>query len=328
MSATTNAMTGDAPSARSAVLEVRGARKTYDVAHGRQRARLVAVDDITLQVHPGETVALVGESGCGKSTLARAAAMLSPLDAGEVLWSGQLVSGLRRRSLRARRGHTQLVFQDPAAALSPRMSIGDIVAEPLRIQGRDGVAYKVTELLEAVGLDPGVASRLPRALSGGQRQRVVIARALALDPRLLVLDEPVASLDVSVQAQVLNLLSDLQAERGFGALLIAHDLAVVSSVADRIGVMYLGRIVEEGPAEQVIASPRHPYTQMLVNAIPAFTPAQRRERVAVSGDPATPWDDLPGCTFAPRCPLATDVCLEAVPAVRPVDGVEVACHHA
>lgn len=308
----------------STVLEVSGARKTYDVTQGRRPARLVAVDGVTLRVEAGETVALVGESGCGKSTLARAAAMLAPLDEGEVRWSGELVSGLRRRQLRTRRPHTQLVFQDPAAALSPRMRIGDILTEPLRIQGREGGA---ADLLDAVGLDPSLIGRLPRELSGGQRQRVVIARALALEPRLLVLDEPVASLDVSVQAQVLNLLADLQAERGFGALLIAHDLAVVSSVADRIGVMYLGRIVEEGPAAEIIAHPRHPYTQMLVSAVPAFSPGERRERVTVTGDPVTPWADLPGCTFASRCPAATQLCRDEIPEQRLHGDVLVACHH-
>lgn len=310
----------------STVLELRDARKTYEVTQGRRTAQLVAVDDVTLRVEAGEIVALVGESGCGKSTLARAAAMLTPLDAGEVRWSGELVSGLRRRKLRDRRPHTQLVFQDPSAALSPRMRIGEILAEPLRIQGRDN-AEAAIGLLDAVGLDRTLARRLPRELSGGQRQRVVIARALALEPRLLVLDEPVASLDVSVQAQVLNLLSDLQAERGFGALLIAHDLAVVSSVADRIAVMYLGRIVEEGPAEEIIARPRHPYTQMLVSAVPAFSPSERRHRVPVTGDPVTPWADLPGCTFASRCPAATQLCQEQIPQPRPHSGVLVACHH-
>jgi len=310
----------------STVLEVRNARKTYDVTRGRRTERLVAVDDVTLRVEAGETVALVGESGCGKSTFARAAAMLAPLDEGEVRWSGELVSGLRRRQLRTQRPHTQLVFQDPAAALSPRMRIEEILAEPLHIQGRgvEGAA----DLLDAVGLDRSLGRRLPRELSGGQRQRVVIARALALQPRLLVLDEPVASLDVSVQAQVLNLLSDLQAERGFGALLIAHDLAVVSSVADRIGVMYLGRIVEEGPAEEIIAKPRHPYTRMLVSAVPAFSPSERRDRVPVAGDPVTPWAGLPGCTFASRCPAVTSVCHDRVPEPRPHGGVRVACHHA
>lgn len=306
------------------VLEVADARRTYAVGRG---ARLVAVNNVSLQVRDGETYALVGESGCGKSTLARAAAMLAPLDSGVVSWSGEEVSGLRRGKLRDLRSHTQFVFQDPAAALSPRMRIGDAIAEPLRVQGRDS-AGAVAALLDAVGLDQHLASRLPKELSGGQRQRVVIARALALEPQLLVLDEPVASLDVSVQAQVLNLLADLQAERGFGALFIAHDLAVVSSVADRIGVMYLGRIIEQGSAEDVIERPRHPYTQMLLDAVPAFSPAERRVREIPAGDPPAPWEDLPGCAFASRCPMRTPLCDAEAPATRLIGDTAVACHHA
>lgn len=288
---------------------------------------LTAVDGVSLRIDPGETYALVGESGCGKSTLARIAAMLGTPDEGQVRWSGEAVSGLRRRALRALRSHTQFVFQDPAAALSPRMTVGEAVAEPLRIADRDA-EVDAGALLAAVGLDEAFAGRYPAQLSGGQRQRVVIARSLALDPRLLVLDEPVASLDVSVQAQVLNLLADLQEDRTISYLLIAHDLAVVSSVADRIGVMYLGRIVEEGPAEEVIARPRHPYTRLLIASAPRHDPGQRTERIVVAGDPPSPLDLPIGCAFASRCPAATSICVSTAPEPRDVGGVTVRCHAA
>ena len=317
-------------------LEVRGVSKRYRVRGAAGRTVLTALDDVSLTVAPGETYALVGESGCGKSTLARVASMLVTPDGGDVVWSGAEVGGLKASALRRRRGHTQLVFQDAASALSPRMTVADAVLEPLRIQGRP-VEGALGRLLDDVGLDPALASRYPHELSGGQRQRVVIARALSLGPQLLVLDEPVASLDVSVQAQVLNLLADLQAEHGFAHLLIAHDLAVVSSVADRIGVMYLGQLVEEGPAGEVLTSPRHPYTRMLTAAIPVHDPALRgaRERIVVQGDPPSPTETFAGCRFVSRCPLATELCATTPPeprAVGPAGGpagrVTVRCHHA
>jgi len=307
----------------SPVLELDNVVRRYPVG-GRT---LTAVGGVDLRIEAGETYALVGESGCGKSTLARIAAMLGRVDEGSVRWSGEQVSSLRRRALRAQRAHTQFVFQDPAAALSPRMTVGEAVAEPLRIAGRDAEAAGA-ELLAAVGLDEALAGRYPAQLSGGQRQRVVIARSLALGPRLLVLDEPVASLDVSVQAQVLNLLADLQAERTISYLLIAHDLAVVSSVADRIGVMYLGRIVEEGPAEEVVARPRHPYTQLLISSAPRHDPGERADRPLVVGDPPSPLDLPVGCAFASRCPAATAVCVSTTPEPRRIGAATVRCHHA
>jgi oligopeptide/dipeptide ABC transporter ATP-binding protein len=309
----------------SPVLELSRIAKRYAVA-GRGGGTLTAVDGVSLSIQAGETYALVGESGCGKSTLARIAAMLGRLDEGTVQWSGTSVSTLGRRALRAERPHTQFVFQDPAAALSPRLTVGETVAEPLRIAGQEE-ASAVAALLEAVGLDGSLAARRPSQLSGGQRQRVVIARALALGPRLLVLDEPVASLDVSVQAQVLNLLADLQSERGLAYLLIAHDLAVVSSVSDRIGVMYLGQIVEEGPAAELIGSPRHPYTQLLISSAPRPEPGGPA-RAVLGGDPPSPTNRPVGCAFAARCPAVTSICRAEMPAPRVVDGVTVRCHHA
>lgn len=308
----------------SPVIELCELAKRYDLPGGGQ---LTAVDGVSLSVAAGETYALVGESGCGKSTLARMAAMLVTRDAGDVKWSGQPVSGRSRRALRKVRDHTQVVFQDPTAALSPRLTVAQAIEEPLHIRGRTG-SRSVSELLDAVGLDASMGARYPRELSGGQRQRVVIARALALDPKLLVLDEPVASLDVSVQAQVLNLLADLQEANGLAYLLIAHDLAVVSSVADRIGVMYLGRIVEEGPTEEVVTRPRHPYTQMLIASVPAFTPGERTTHRTVLGDPPSPTSRPAGCPFASRCPSVTAVCREETPAARAVGSVMVCCHHA
>ncbi|MFC6154936.1 oligopeptide/dipeptide ABC transporter ATP-binding protein [Nocardioides yefusunii] len=315
------------------VLDVTSASKRYKVKGPGGRTVLTALDDVSLRVAPGETYALVGESGCGKSTLARVASMLVAPDEGAVAWSGEDVTALGAKALRGRRGHTQLVFQDASSALSPRMTVADAVLEPLRIQGRagaDGGAGVLDRLLADVGLDPQFASRYPHELSGGQRQRVVIARALSLEPQLLVLDEPVASLDVSVQAQVLNLLGDLQTVHGFGYLLIAHDLAVVSSVADRIGVMYLGALVEEGPAGEVLTAPKHPYTRMLTDAIPVDDPALRdvRERVVAQGDPPSPTQRFTGCRFATRCPLRTELCDTTPPEPRQVDAVTVRCHHA
>lgn len=308
----------------SPVIELSELAKRYDLPGGA--GQLTAVDGVSLSVAAGETYALVGESGCGKSTLARMAAMLVTRDSGDVKWSGQPVSGMSRRALRKVRDHTQVVFQDPTAALSPRLTVAQAIEEPLHIRGRTG-SRSVSELLDAVGLDGSMGARYPRELSGGQRQRVVIARALALDPKLLVLDEPVASLDVSVQAQVLNLLADLQEANGLAYLLIAHDLAVVSSVADRIGVMYLGRIVEEGPTEEIVTRPRHPYTRMLIASVPAFTPGERATRQTVLGDPPSPTVRPAGCAFASRCPSVTAVCGEEAPAARAVGSVVVRCHH-
>ncbi|WP_238010633.1 ABC transporter ATP-binding protein [Dactylosporangium sp. AC04546] len=286
---------------------------------------LTAVDGVSLTIAEGETYALVGESGCGKSTLARCAVRLATPTGGRISVAGTDITRASRRALRPLRGGFQLVFQDPMASLDPRLTVHDAVAEGPRIHGRYSRSA-VDDLLAEVGLDPSLGERLPHQLSGGQRQRVGIARALALRPRLLVLDEPVASLDVSVQAQVVNLLRDLQDRHGLAYLFIAHDLAVVASLAHRVGVMYLGRLVEEGPAEQVLTDPRHPYTRALVDAIPVETPAGRRDRPVLAGEPPSPVDRPPGCAFHPRCPIARPSCAVTSPVLAGEDR-RVACPH-
>ena len=301
-------------------------------ADGR-RAVVHAVDGVSLQVRAGETLGLVGESGCGKSTLGRCLVRLTDLTSGTVRFAGDDLSTLSRRQLRPYRRQLQLVFQDPYASLNPRRRVGDIVEEPLRIQGsKDAEAReRGRELLSVVGLDASAATRYPHEFSGGQRQRIGIARALALNPQLVVADEPVSALDVSIQAQVLNLFGDLQEQFGLTYVFIAHDLGVVRHVSDRIGVMYLGEIVELGPAEQVYTAPQHPYTEALLSAVPEIDDGAgtvRRERIVLSGDVPSPIDKPSGCPFHPRCGYATDVCrTERPPLADRGDGRQVACHH-
>jgi len=315
---------------------VRDLVRHFDVPQGpfRAPARLRAVDGVSLAIAEGETLALVGESGSGKTTLGRCVLRLIEPDAGTVTIDGVDVRALDRRALRAFRRRMQVVFQDPYGSLNPRMRVGTAIREPLEIhglaRGREADA-RVARLLEEVGLDASFAARRPHELSGGQRQRVGIARALAPEPRFLVLDEPVSALDVSVQAQVLTLLRELQDRRGLTYLFIAHDLAVVRQMAARLTVMYLGRIVEEGPAEAIYRAPKHPYTAALLSAVPVPDPDGQRARIVLPGDPPSPVTLPPGCVFHPRCPhpLKDDRCRTDIPALREVDeGRRSACHYA
>jgi oligopeptide/dipeptide ABC transporter ATP-binding protein len=305
--------------------------KEYPVGGGRHRALVRAVDGVSLRVRRGETLALVGESGSGKTTTALCAVALERPTSGEVWIDGREVTSMPSKELRSLRRQAQYIFQDPFASLNPRMSVREIVREPLDIHrvgdsaGRDA---RVAELLGLVGLAGDAAARSPHQFSGGQRQRIGIARALALSPGLLVCDEPVSALDVSVQAQVINLLMDLQDERGLAYLFIAHDLAVVRQIAHRVAVMYLGRIVEEGTADEICAYPRHPYTVALMSAAPA-RPGRgvRRERIVLAGDPPSPIDPPSGCAFHTRCWKANDSCRTVRPPLFEVEpGHAVACH--
>ncbi|MEV0790717.1 ABC transporter ATP-binding protein [Kribbella sp. NPDC050459] len=286
-----------------------------------QKAQAVrAVDGVSLVVRKGETVGLVGESGSGKSTLARVATRLLDPTHGRVEIGGKDVTKVKGRRLRPIRRRIQMVFQDPQASLNPRQSVGTILSTPFRAQGIRPTRAQLVELLEQVGLSEQHLERYPHEFSGGQRQRIGIARALSVKPDLLVCDEPVSALDVSVQAQVLNLLADLRDELGLSYVLVAHDLAVVRQVADRIAVMYLGTIVEEGPAAQVYGAPAHPYTKALLSAVPVPEPGAVRERVVLTGDVPTPVDPPSGCPFRTRCYKAEDVCATKRPVLEPVNG--------
>ena len=290
-----------------------------------------AVDGVSFDIAPGETLGLVGESGCGKTTLANAVVGLQRPSSGAVRVQGSDIADAGRSKLRAMRAQVQMVFQDPATSLNPRMRIGDAIGEPLLVRGiARGAALRdtVAALLEEVGLRPEHADRYPHQFSGGQRQRVVIARALALRPSLLVCDEPVSALDVSVRAQILNLLVELQSRLGMASLFVSHDLAVVRHVCDRVAVMYLGRLAELAPAAALYASPRHPYTKVLLQSVPEPDPALQRSktRVPLSGEIPSPADPPSGCRFHTRCPLAVAQCAAVEPTWRQVGQSMVACH--
>jgi oligopeptide/dipeptide ABC transporter ATP-binding protein len=292
-----------------------------------------AVDGVSFDVGRGETLALVGESGCGKSSVGRTVLRLQEPTGGEVRFEDVDVFGLDRTALRRLRRRMQIIFQDPYGSLNPRMTVGAAIAEGIeihRLATGPEVGRRVGALLEEVGLDPGYGGRYPHEFSGGQRQRIGIARALAVEPSFIVCDEPVSALDVSVQAQVLNLLADLQRERGLSYLFIAHDLAVVRQIAQRAAVMYLGRIVEAGPTEALLAAPRHPYTVALLSAVPEPDPSRRRSRIVLSGDLPSPSNPPPGCPFHTRCfhPSRNVRCRTEVPMLRPVGATTAACHYA
>ena len=297
---------------------------------GRPRAWVRAVEDVSLAIRTGETLGLVGESGCGKSTLGRLLLRLIEPTHGDVRFEGRSLLGMSPRALRAVRRRMQIVFQDPYGSLDPRMRVGAIVGEGLaihRIGERSDRPRRVAELLRLVGLEAEAAERYPHQFSGGQRQRIGIARALAVEPRFIVADEAVSALDVSVQAQVINLLQDLKGQLGLTLLFISHDLRVVEHLSDRVAIMYLGRIVEVGTRDAIYERPRHPYTRVLLAAVPVPDPTRRREHIPLPGELPSPMAPPPGCAFHPRCPHAVDACRREVPGlVAGAGGHAVACH--
>jgi oligopeptide/dipeptide ABC transporter ATP-binding protein len=304
-------------------------RGVLDVLRGRPSRVVRALAGVTLSINRGETLAVVGESGCGKSTLARALVRLIALDGGQIDYAGQDVRALSGDALRAYNRRVQMVFQDPYGSLNPRMTVGETLAEALRVHRMVPAAKvpaRVAELLDLVRLPVNAADRLPHAFSGGQRQRIAIARALSVEPELLIADEIVSALDVSVQAQILNLLLDMQERLGLAMLFVSHDLRVVRHLAHHVAVMYLGRVVEYGPADRVFAAPWHPYTQALLRAAPTLQPGQRSATSALRGELPSPMQDVAGCVFHPRCPLAFERCRTEAPRLVVEHGHGAVCH--
>ncbi len=306
------------------MLDVRGLRKWFEVDRGpfgAAHSHVRAVEDVSFQVRTGETVGLVGESGSGKTTVGRCVLRLVDPTAGEIRFKGEDIARLPERGLRPFRRQAQAIFQDPFASLNPRMRTEDIIAEPLIVHGlvrsREARRRKVGELMELVGLAPDLMSRFPHEFSGGQRQRIGIARALAVEPAFILADEPVSALDVSIQAQIVNLLRELKRRLGLTMLFIAHDLAVVEYLSDRIVVIYLGRIMEMGPSRQLCASPKHPYTEALLSAVPVVDPGRKGRRIVLKGDLPSPINPPSGCVFRTRCPYALPACAKEIPPLRP-----------
>ncbi|MBO6728036.1 MAG: dipeptide ABC transporter ATP-binding protein [Rhizobiaceae bacterium] len=319
----------------SSLLDVKNITKRFTISRGlgARSATVHAVDDVSFTISHGETLGLVGESGCGKSTVGKMIVRLLEPDEGEVMLAGEPITHLSHRAMRPFRRKVQMVFQDPNGSLDPRQRAGDLVEEPLVVHGLGDAAERrarVENLFSRVGLRPDQMANVPSKFSGGQRQRLAIARALALNPSLIVADEPVSALDVSIQAQVVNLMSDIQREFGLAYLFVAHDLGVVQHISDRVAVMYLGRIVEIGDTSSVYQRPSHPYTNTLMEAVPRPDPARRHHRPTIPrGEVPSPMDPPMGCAFHPRCPMATEICRQERPLLRRVaSGAEAACHHA
>ncbi|MBQ4557001.1 MAG: ATP-binding cassette domain-containing protein [Clostridia bacterium] len=313
------------------LLEVKHLKQYFDIPNGLRTLKLKAVDDVTFDIHEGETLGLVGESGCGKTTVGRTILQLYKPTAGEVIFDGQLIKG--SKTIREFRKKAQMVFQDPYSSLDPRMTVSDIIGEPLDVHklysNKAERQEKIKYLMDLVGLSSEHASRYAHEFSGGQRQRIGIARALAVDPKFIICDEPVSALDVSIQAQVVNMFEDLQAKLGLTYLFIAHDLLVVKHISTRIAVMYLGKLIEIGPANEVYHEPIHPYTTSLLSAVPVPDPniARANQRIHLEGDVPSPLHMPSGCPFRTRCPKACDACAESMPELREIrPGHFVACH--
>ncbi len=321
------------PTESDVLLEIRNLTKHFPIRKkmfSRQPAGAVrAVDGVSLSIKRGETIGIVGESGCGKSTTGRAVLRLLEPTAGEIVFEGTDIRALNPEQLRKFRTNMQMVFQDPYASLDPRWTVRQILEEPLRTHetiGQKELEERIDSLMETVGLSPYHASRFPHEFSGGQRQRVGIARALALNPRFIVCDEPVSALDVSIQSQVLNLMQDLQQQLGLTYMFISHDLSVVRFISDRVGVMYLGKLVELAPTAEMFAEPLHPYTKALMSAVPQPDPDAPRDRIVLTGDVPSPANPPSGCAFHTRCPVATERCRGEVPELKTYGNRQVACH--